>query len=488
VKARTSAGSSYDVVVVGNGVVGLSIGFACARAGMRTVVIGQTGRPFGATPASGAMLGCFAEVTTNVLATSHGRAKLEAAVSARRLWPGWLAELAELTNIGDLVVAQDTVVLLNSAGSPSVDDVGYEAIRRALREYGETPEDVDPAVIEGIDPDPTSRPLRAMRLSGEAAIDSGRLLAALEIGIERAGGTVMDGEVISLFLEYNRVCAVNLADGERIGGSQVVLAGGVRTQALLDHIPELAQRIPRLVCGYGVSCIARPPTGPVPRVVLRTPNRSFACGLHLVPRGNDSVYLGATNTIHFAPQAEPCVDDTNFLLDCAVHQLDKRLSAASIVRLQSGNRPASVDGFPIIGATSLEGLWLASGTYRDGLHMSPLIGNYLAERLQGKQPSKAFDQFTPERQPIQAFSREQIVSEMATHFIASGYERNWAIPAEWPALIEDLFHERCLTFTYALSDTYTPPAETLLALLRAPAKIRDEYRHYYRKVHAAWHP
>jgi glycine oxidase len=488
-KHTPTAETKYDIIVVGNGIIGLSIGLECARSGMRVVVIGEAGHPLAATTASGAMLGCFAEVTASVLATTFGRAKLEAAIRARGLWPGWLAALADLTGADDLVVAKDTVVLLNSISAPSIDDVGYAAIRQALEEYGqkdEKPEEIDPSAIDGIDADPIARPLQAMRLPGEAAIDSGRLLLALELGLQRAGGAVMEGEVTSLALEHEQVYAVNLDNGTNIAGDQVVLAGGVRTQALLDGIPELARRIPRLVCGYGVSCVVRPPSGPVPSVVLRTPNRSFACGLHLVPRGNDSVYIGATNTINFTPRADPCVHDTHFLLDCAVHQLDKKLHAASIVRLQSGNRPVSIDGFPLIGATSIKGLWLASGTYRDGLHMSPLIASNIARCLQGKRPDPAFQQFVPEREPIQAFNRERIVTETGAHLIASGVERNWAVPVEWPNLIEDMFVERCMTFTYALSSAYTPPPEILLALLRASPTVRDEYRNYYRQVHAMW--
>src|SRR6266567_5077227 len=159
--------ATCDVVVVGNGVLGLSLTLACARAGMRTVLVGQAGRPYGATAASGAMLGCFAEVTKNLLMTKYGQAKLEAGLRARRLWPRWLAELGELTGVTDLLVAEDTVVLLNTVSSPAIDDAGYAAIRTALTEYNEPYEDIDPAEIDWLDPDPLSRLLRAMLVKGE---------------------------------------------------------------------------------------------------------------------------------------------------------------------------------------------------------------------------------------------------------------------------------------------------------------------------------
>jgi glycine/D-amino acid oxidase-like deaminating enzyme len=432
------------------------------------------------------MLGCFAEVTSSTMATSSGRAKLAAGVHAHQLWHGWLDELGESTGITDLLVAQETVVLLNTIGDPAIDDAGYAAIRQALEEYGEPYEDVDPATIDGVDADPLSRPLQAMRLIGEGAVDSARLLTALELAHKRAGGTAVDADVVSITHQAGHVQGVVLSSGEKIIGKHVVLAGGARTQALLDQIPELAERIPRLVSGLGVSCIVQPLSAP-PQVVLRTPNRSFACGLHLVPRANGAVYLGATNAINFAPQPKPNIDDTTFLLNCAVHQIDRKLQFASIVRLQSGNRPVSLDGFPLIGATSLHGLWLATGTYRDGLHISPLVAAYFADRLQDKRPTGLLDPFNPEREPIQAGTREQIVKDASTHIIASGYERNWTLPVSWPSIIDDLFRDRCLTYTYALSSKYTPPAEVLVALMRAPSDVRDYYRRYYQQVQRTWH-
>ncbi|GAA0910697.1 hypothetical protein GCM10009558_098870 [Virgisporangium aurantiacum] len=287
--------------------------------------------------------------------------------------------------------------------------------------------------------------------------------------------------------DAGRATGLALADGTRISGDQVVLACGAATQRLIDGVDDLNVRIPRLVHGHGVSVVVRTAAGTPPaRSVLRTPNRSFACGLHLVPRSSGTVYLGATNAIHFDEPAGPGIDDVTFLLGCAVHQLDRRLRVASVERLQSGSRPASFDGFPLIGETSLAGLWLASGTYRDGLHLSPLVAGYLTERLQGKGAPDDLDAFRPERPPIQAFTREEIVDQAGQHILASGYERNWTLPLDWPAVLDELFRDRHLTFAYALSDRYTPPPEILVALLRAPADVRDRYRRHLRRVRDAW--
>src|SRR5688572_6012974 len=84
-----------DVVVVGNG----ALGHAVARAlralepTAKVALVGPAARAFGASPAAGAMLGCFGEVTARLLRSPVGGAKLRLAVRAARLWPEWAASL-----------------------------------------------------------------------------------------------------------------------------------------------------------------------------------------------------------------------------------------------------------------------------------------------------------------------------------------------------------------------------------------------------------
>ena len=119
----------------------------------------------------------------------------------------------------------------------------------------------------------------------------------------------------------------------------------------------------------------------LPNSVIRTPNRAFACGLHCVPRGDGVLYLGATNIISERPKQQALISDVQFLLDCAVDQLNLDLHDAEIISIQVGNRPIPADGFPLIGECCIKGLWLATGTYRDGLHQSPLLARYIADCL-----------------------------------------------------------------------------------------------------------
>ncbi|MEK5521656.1 FAD-dependent oxidoreductase [Heyndrickxia sp. FSL W8-0423] len=65
-----------DVVVVGNGVLGLSLALSLVRKKLPVALVGESNRPWAASTAAGAMLGCFGEVTSTLLKSEHGRARI----------------------------------------------------------------------------------------------------------------------------------------------------------------------------------------------------------------------------------------------------------------------------------------------------------------------------------------------------------------------------------------------------------------------------
>ena len=77
-----------DVMIVGNGVLGLSIAFALADRpeSPRVAVVGKCGAA-AASAAAGAMLGVLGEITGNSLRTAISTEKSEMALDAARCWP-----------------------------------------------------------------------------------------------------------------------------------------------------------------------------------------------------------------------------------------------------------------------------------------------------------------------------------------------------------------------------------------------------------------
>ncbi|MGW5247060.1 FAD-dependent oxidoreductase [Streptomyces sp. NPDC004129] len=454
---------SYDVVVVGNGALGLSLGLELARRNVRVAVLGQPHRPGAASAAAGAMLGAFGEVTADHLTSEHGRIKLDWAHQASKLWPEWLSRLRLDSTDTDLLTAKGTVVMLNTVGVPGIDTRNYKAIRESLITYGEKFEDVDPEDIDWLDAEASARPLQAMFLPNEHAVNATELLMRLEKAFVAAGGMLIAERATRVDHAHGRVRGIALESGTILRTGKTVLAAGAYSQVVLDSVPDQAVQIPRLISGYGVSAVVDTADGTCPPSVIRTPNRAFACGLHVVPRPGGQLYVGATNIVSVEPRETALISDVLFLLNCAHRQVRKDLADSGLSTIQVGNRPVSLDGMPLLGETGLSGLWMMTGTYRDGLTLSPLLAREMTALLLEEASSIDLEPFRPVRPPIQPASREEVVDATVTHMLATGYESDWAVPIYWPAAMEHYLHVAYTQRAQELDPTFTPPPELLAA-------------------------
>lgn len=471
-----------DAVVIGNGSIGLALAKQLLRVGANVVVVGPARRNWGASAAAGAMNGCFGEVTRELLASPFGRKKVDLDVRANAAWDRWVEEICAEAGADPRAVRPQcgTTVLLNTVGSAEIDSLNFEAILSTLRAYEAEHEILDERQIDWIRPLPTARPLRGVHIADEHCVDTSLYLPALEKAYARAGGVLLDGLVRAIEIgRGGRPSAVVLEDGERISCGRVVLAAGARSTELLESaLPEVAPHVPGMVSGYGISVLLDAQKAKAPPSVMRTPNRAFACGLHAVPRTSDTIYLGATNIVSDQPQTQAAISDLNFLLDCALRQLHTDLHGARLAGLQVGNRPIPIDGFPLIGQVEDTGLWMLTGTYRDGFHQSPLLAIEIADRICGRTNEPFLPEFAPVRRPICARERESVVEECVTHMLATGFEYDWKVPVEWPARIERHLRLRYAEFAEELHPTFTPPAEILAATV-GNAAMRAKLDRYY---------
>lgn len=472
----SDAGRTYDAVIVGNGGLGLSLGLVLARRGLTAAVVGEASRPFAASAAAGAMNGCFGEVTPNLLRSRYGRLKLAMDVRAAGMWNEWEQSLLDESDEASIRTANGTVVILNTIGIPEIDTAGYAAIRQALDEYKEPYEDLDAEEVGWLQPVPTSRPLKAMFIPGEHAVDSGALLRGLATAFGRAGGTLVDGRVSDVRVDAGAATGVRLDTGDTLSAGTVVLAAGAVSHTLLGALPDdLRDRIPAMVSGCGVALLLETANGLIPDSVIRTPNRAFACGLHVVPRGNGRIYLGATNEISPEPSRTAAIGELNLLLG-GIRQLRDDLVDGRVEKILVGNRPVPLDGFPLLGEAGVAGLWMMTGTYRDGLHQSPMLAHEMAERILGESSDPELDVFTPVRAPIQSMTREQCLETAVKHTIAVGFEHDWSIPEDWPALIEEQLRRSYAQTLDEIDPQYTPPPELLFFV---EPEIHTALRRYY---------
>jgi glycine oxidase len=479
--------SHFDVAIVGNGILGMSTAYSLMieDPNLKIAIIGPAFREGGATVAAGAMLNCFSEINKHTLKSKYTRSKFELARQSLKMWPTWL----KIINTGlspnhHVTHTPGTFVLLNSRAGKRESD-NYLAIRDALKNNHERFEEVEPSEIPGINPVDDSRPLRALYLPEEGVVDPHRVLAALEIMLLRnANVDFVDDTAIEIILDKNKVVGIKTKMGETIRAPRVLLAAGAFSQPLIDRIPLIANRIPKVFSGPGCAVTLKMNDHQFQHAV-RTPLRSGSCGIHILPDGKSAhtLYLGASSAVRFSPKDKAKARDAYYLLEHGMEQFNQDLRDAEIVTWKVGNRPITLDTFPLIGKTSVAGLWILTGTGRDGFLCSPLFGMSMAKEILGKSPLFRHE-FQPERLPIETMSKAEVIEELADQYISVGYEHAMKLPKLcWSSDIKQM------TFQYIKSRYDSLEVETGLApdiftMLHYVPEMIPVFKDYYKRIMA----
>ena len=78
-------------------------------------------------------------------------------------------------------------------------------------------------------------------------------------------------------------------------------------------------------------------------------------------------------------------------------QISSHVGAYPILEMWSGLRPASPDHLPIIGPSSIPGVFYATGHYRNGVLLAPVTASIIAELIENGKMTTAIESFLPSR-------------------------------------------------------------------------------------------
>ncbi|CAM3798582.1 glycine oxidase ThiO [Nocardiopsis rhodophaea] len=362
---RSHPESASDVIVVGDGLIGLVTAWRAAQRGLRTTIVGRS-RP---VPASAVAAGMLTPATEAMFGEEP---LMRFGALSRDRYPAFVAELEDESGqptayraSGTLQIAFDTddLAKLTELGELQT-RLGLKSERLTGRECRRLEPMLAPAVRGGV------------HVADDHSVDPRALMAALRAAAEGRGARVVDGRVSSVLVSADRARGVVLETGEELGADQVVLAAGVRT-ADIGGLPEGV--VPALRPVKGQLLRLRMPPGEPP-IVSRTV-RGLVKGspVYLVPRANGEIVLGATQ--------EEMGDDTRLTAGGVWellrdgHELVPGISELEIAETCVGLRPAAPDNEPLLGPTRLPGLHLAAGHFRHGVLFTPATGDVMAEAL-----------------------------------------------------------------------------------------------------------
>jgi glycine oxidase len=417
------------IVVIGNGAVGLMTAWEALKRlpSAHVTVIAPRSRPGCASVAAAAMFNSFAEIDSGTLEHPLERSKWLFNHAASPYWKSVIPALE--AEASSKIAHGFGTFLVNNHVSDSLEDVNFEAVLRALKEFEEPHEMVNPRDIPHYNPASSSRAARCVYIPGEGFANPIHLLAALERALERTGrATFIDSACAKLETKAGgTVSAAVDAGGEKHEGDVFLLAPGANFSKIIKA-SNLGIKFPRIFYGAGCTVVLKTGTNTVSSCI-RTPNRGLACGLYSAPRDAEHTVVGASNYISPDPVAEAFVGSVYTLLKGAMEQINANYYKAQLTTVNMGWRPTSEDTLPMVGATAISNLYVATATKRDGLHCSPLIARCIVDLMCAQPVSHDLSSFRPDREPVKVLTRAEAVDVFVRHSMNANYQHDF-VPAK----------------------------------------------------------
>ncbi len=377
VPAERSLTGPVDVVVAGGGVVGLATAWRAAQRGLSVAVVDDAPGS-GASRAAAGMLAPVAEA-------AYGEQDLLAwARTSLARYPSFLADLEQASGLP---------VPHRTAGTLLVgfDDDDVRALAELHRFHGELglpAERLVPREARRREPSLTPRVRGALQVAGDHSVEPRAMHAALLAAARSSGVRLVPARVAGLLVEDGRAAGVRLESGsagDEVRAGAVVLALGAWSGGLPGAPPV--------------------PVRPVKGQILRLRGEPLLAGtvralvrgreVYLVPYGEDRLVVGATvEEQGFDPRVT-----AGAVLDLLADATEvvPGLTELELVETLARWRPGSPDNAPLVGPSELPGLVLATGHYRNGVLLTPVTADAVAELLAtGTLPAHAAP-FAPDR-------------------------------------------------------------------------------------------
>ena len=364
-----------DVLVAGGGLIGLSVAWRSAQRGLSVTVVDDAP----GTGASRAAAGMLAPVTE---AAYGEESLLRLCVASLQAYPAFVAEVERAGGVDVGLRTAGTLVI----GFDADDMRALDALQAFQRELGLEVERLPSREVRRREPSLTPRLRGGLHVAGDHSVDGRALHAGLLAAATAAGVRVVRSRVEGVRIEDGRATGLLLDGSEDLAAEAVVLALGAHSAAL-PGVPPLA---------------VRPVKGQILRMrgaagLLTGTVRALVRGrqIYLVPYGVDGLIVGATvEDLGF--DATVTAGGVHDLLHDAI-EVVPGVTELELTETLARWRPGTPDNAPVLGPSGLPGLLLATGHYRNGVLLTPLTGEVIAELLVSGQLPDIATPFTSDR-------------------------------------------------------------------------------------------
>jgi glycine oxidase len=347
-----------DCLLVGGGIIGLSLACELSRRGVTVTVVEQGEWGGQASSAAAGMLAPLKEFQT-------AGPLLDLGMESLRLYPQWVAELQEITE-GDVQLRLDGLLTV------AMNDGEAEVLQGKYRWQKAAGYDVrwlTGREVQEVEPLVTPRAIAAIHSPGEGHINNRMLLSALVTACQKQGVKLVNGCVVTnLHRQAGRVIGVETTGGT-LFADQTIITSGAWAGIMLNWL--------------GISIPVCPVRGQIAAVASAgIPLRTTVFGTtgYITPKCDGRIVIGATE------------DEAGFQKDVTLGGLASVfngvlpyvpvLQQAPFLEAWAGLRPATADGKPLMGPVDgWEGLSIAGGHFRNGILLSPVTAKRMADYI-----------------------------------------------------------------------------------------------------------
>lgn len=363
---------SYDVAVIGGGLIGLCCARWLSKEGLRVVLLERHRVGREASSAAAGMLAPHFEAPMNPQLFLLGLQSL-------RLFPDLSEGLFEETGIdvgydrhGTLALYFDSEEFAQSKSKHRWQvDMGAQ-LQWLTREEVLRQESTISDELVG-----------ALYIPNDHQVDNCELVRALLEALIQSGVHIYeDHPVTEVLVEDGRVIGVR-SESEKFASRWVINAAGCWAG---DIVPQVWTPV-RPVRGQMVALDMRG--------IAHIRHVLHAHRIYLVPRRNGHLLVGAT-VEEAGFENKTTVGGIAALLTQVV-KISAKMREMPVVATWSGLRPGSRDDLPMLGPTEIEGYLLATGHFRNGILLAPITAQLLRDYIVSEEISELVKPFLVER-------------------------------------------------------------------------------------------
>jgi glycine oxidase len=363
---------TFDVAIAGGGLIGATIAFELARAGLQVALFDRHEPGEGSSWAAAGILSPAPENAGMISIVPLGRASLQ-------LYPQFVAIVEEISGQSAGYRARGTLEALFSADAQeklsTIIALHHGLGLRAEPVRAEDAREMEPALSSELE--------AAVFRPDEACVDNRALTKAVLTAAERSGVKTFARSSVQSVAQAGRRCDGLVVDGEKVQSRWTVIAAG----CCCTEIEGAAQYAP-----------VRPAKGQM--IALRAEDLSiervlWSDHVYLVPRNDGRILAGAT-VEYVGFEKKVTAGGVQKIISAAL-QLAPALADAQIEDTWAGLRPDAPDHLPIIGPTDLDGLLIATGHFRSGILLAPITAQLIREWVITQNVRQDWARFSPMR-------------------------------------------------------------------------------------------